>query len=224
MAISAVSTLLNNEKPIGILGGTFDPVHYGHLRPALDLLDTLALAEIRFIPSRQPPHRGRPSATPQQRLTMLERAIGGQPGFILDKRELHRDGPSYMVDTLHSLRSESGARRSLCLILGGDAFAELESWHRWQQLLSFAHIVVQQRPDNRSTLSAGLNSVVEQCRLVRPNELLERPSGGILFQPVTQLAISATLIRTLLAQGRSPRYLLPESVRTYIDEHGLYRT
>ena len=224
MAISVASTLHKDEKPIGILGGTFDPIHYGHLRPALDLLDTLALAEIRFIPSRQPPHRSRPGATPQQRLTMLGQAIAGQSGFVLDERELHRDGPSYMVDTLHSLRREFGAQRSLCLILGGDAFAELESWHRWQQLLSYAHIVVQQRPDNQPKLSARLSHVVKQSCLARPDELLERPCGGILFQAVTQLAISATLIRTLLTQGRSPRYLLPDSVRTYIDDHGLYRT
>jgi nicotinate-nucleotide adenylyltransferase len=126
---------------IGLLGGTFDPVHNAHLRIALDVLEQLQLAEMRFIPSRQPPHRAQPGASPEQRLAMLQRAVQGQPGFIVDERELRRSGPSYMVDTLCSLRADF-SETPLCLLLGLDAFRELHTWYRWQTIPELAHILV----------------------------------------------------------------------------------
>lgn len=130
---------------IGLLGGTFDPVHHGHLRIALEAKEALGLTEVRFIPCRQPPHRGDASATAQQRLDLLRLACGDMPGFAVDTRELERPGPSYMVDTLASLRAERGDE-PLCLILGWDAFLGLPGWHRWQNLLDYAHLAVVQRP------------------------------------------------------------------------------
>ncbi|MEE4379760.1 MAG: nicotinate-nucleotide adenylyltransferase [Candidatus Competibacteraceae bacterium] len=214
---------MSGEKPIGILGGTFDPVHYGHLRAALEVQEELGLAQIRFIPSRQPPHRNQPNASPAQRLTMLQQAVAGQADFIVDERELHRDGPSFMADTLLSLRAELGTR-SLCLLLGMDAFGDLHHWHRWREISDTAHIVVLYRPNYDLTHSDALGGLVTQRRVRDPQMLNEQPAGYVLFQPITQLAISATRIRELLAQGRCPRYLMPDSVWHTIRDQGLYRS
>ena len=210
-------------KPIGILGGTFDPVHYGHLRPALEVLQNLELAEVRFIPCRLPPHRGQPAATPAQRLALLQRAVIDQPGFVVDDRELHRAGPSYTVDTLTALRAEVGAV-PLCLLLGTDAFVSLPSWHRWQDILALTHVVVMHRPGTVPPWPEPLGRLVAGRMLQHPTALGASPAGGIWLQPVTQLAISATQIRQLLAHGYSPRYLLPEPVWTYLRDQNLYRS
>ncbi len=212
----------SDRAPIGILGGTFDPIHDGHLRPALEVLEALDLAEIRFIPCRQPPHRPQPVAAPAQRLAMLEIAVVGQRGFVVDDRELRRPGPSYMVDTLTSLRTELGSV-PLCLLLGADAFHGLPQWHRWREPLALAHLVVLHRPGVDLEFTEPLRGLVARHRLMDIGGLSQSHAGGIRFQPVTQLDIAATRIRTLLREGRSVRYLLPEPVRTYIREQGLYR-
>lgn len=209
-------------RPVGVLGGTFDPVHYGHLRPALELLETLGLGEVRFIPCRVPVHRGAPSVTAEQRLELVRLAIIGQPGFVVDDRELRRPGPSYMVDTLSSLRRELGDA-PLCLIVGGDAFRELNTWRRWQELTDLAHLVVMQRPGASLVLPSALEAFVATRRVDKARLLHERPAGSILLQPVTQLAISATQIRDLLARGQSVRYLLPDPVLAYLHDRALYR-
>ena len=207
---------------IGVLGGTFDPIHFGHLRPALEILQALELAEIRFVPCRIPAHRATPSITAEQRLALVRLATVGQPGFVADDRELRRAGPSYMVDTLTSLRAEVGGT-PLCLILGTDAFRELPTWWRWRELSELAHIVVMQRPGMAPSFPPPLDAFVTP-RVVCDALALRRQSvGGILFQSVTQLDISATRIRALLARGQSPRYLLPEAVLADIHDRGLYR-
>lgn len=215
--------MLCDGKPIGIMGGTFDPIHYGHLRPALEALEGLGLAEVRFIPCSRPSHRDSPLATPEQRLAMLEQAITGQPGFVADARELRRTGPSYMVDTLASLRTQMG-ETPLCLLLGADAFNALPRWHRWEKLWTLAHLVVMRRPGASLELSSTLKCSVAQRTVEHPSDLCEQPAGCVLFQPVTQLDISATQIRKLLAAGNSPRYLLPDVILTYIGDQGLYRS
>ncbi len=210
-------------RPIGILGGTFDPIHYGHLRPALELLEALELAEIRFVPCRIPAHRAAPRVTAEQRLALVRLATVGQPGFVADDRELRRAGPSYMVDTLASLRDDFGDI-PLCLIVGTDAFRELHTWQRWQELSGLAHIVVMQRPGILQPFPPVLETFVNPRVIYDTLALRQRLAGGILFQPVTQLNISATQIRALLARGQSPRYLLPEAVLAYIHDRALYRS
>lgn len=215
--------MTNEAKPIAVLGGTFDPIHDGHLRPALELFEDLDLAEIRFIPAGQPPHRDQPIASAKQRLTMLKLAVAGQSGFVVDERELYREGPSYMVDTLQSLRSELGDR-PLCLVLGMDAFEGLPNWHRWEEIPDLAHLLVIHRPGSGLPLSEVLGELLGERKLHHADALQEKPAGGILFHPVTQLDVSATRIREILAQGRSPRYLVPDQVWSYICEQGLYRS
>jgi nicotinate-nucleotide adenylyltransferase len=206
------------------LGGTFDPVHHGHLRLALEALEKLGLAEVRFIPCHHPPHRERPIATAEQRLTLLQIATADQTGFVVDDRELHRAGPSYMADTLNSLRAQWGNKIPLCLLLGTDALTGLPHWHRWQELPELTHLVVINRPGTSVTLFQMLETIYGWRRLQQPKSLNEQPAGGILFQSMTQLDISATQIRQMLATGKSPRYLLPEAVLTYIRDQNLYRS
>jgi len=207
---------------IGILGGTFDPVHFGHLRTALELYQDLGLTQMRLIPCREPPHRGRPRATAAQRLAMLTGAVAGQPGLMVDDRELRRDGPSYSVLTLRSLREEF-AEVPLCMVVGKDAFAELDKWWRWRELLELAHIVVVDRPTARIAVSAEVAGVWAE-RSAAPEALAARPAGLIHTRHVTPLEISATRIRSMIAEGGSPRYLLPDAVLRIIEEQSLYRS
>lgn len=206
---------------IGVFGGTFDPIHFGHLRCAWEIAEQLALREVRMLPARVPPHRAQPVASAGQRRRLLELALAGQSRLRLDTRELERDGPSYMVDTLASLRGEVGDE-ALCLILGQDAFNGLETWHRWQAIPEFAHLVVVARPGCVLVDGGPLRELVERQGVESPDELRARPAGAVLFRTVTPLAISASGIRDLLADGRSPRYLLPDAVLDCVQREGLY--
>lgn len=202
---------------IGILGGTFDPIHNAHLRTALDVQQALGLEEIRLIPLRNPPHRGQPYTTAEQRLAMVKAAIKNEPRLVVDERELQREGKSYTVDTLHSLRKELGADEPICLLMGTDAFRGFPQWHQPEEILKQAHLVIMQRPgESRPYLYP--ERVIEE-----PKQLGSSPSGLILFQAVTQLEISATAIRELVRQGRSPGYLVPDAVAEIIENLGLYR-
>lgn len=209
-------------RPIGIFGGTFDPVHFGHLRVALELYQDLDLAEVRLIPARQPPHRTTPAATPEQRLALLHEALAGQDALRVDTRELHRQGPSYTVDTLTSLRNELGDT-PLCFVLGTDAFLGLQSWQRWQELITLAHLIVAHRPGWRLDTSLGIGALMRDRTIDDPRRLRDQPAGFILPWPVTQLDISATRIREMIAMGKSPRYLLPEEVLKMINDLQLYQ-
>jgi len=208
---------------LGILGGTFDPVHFGHLRPALDVAEKLKLDEVRLIPCGQPPHRQQPVATPLQRLAMLRAAIEHYPEFKVDDRELCRAGPSYMVDTLMSLKNDF-PDQALCLILGWDAFVGLGSWYQWTHLFELAHIVVTQRPgwsmeqiDSNSELAEQLNH-----RLIEAEDLGNDDVGKIILMPVVQLDISSTHIREQLQKGESVSDLLPEQVEEFIVNQNIY--
>lgn len=207
---------------IGIFGGTFDPVHFGHLRPALEVQQVLGLQEVRFIPAGQPPHRAGPVASASQRLAMLNAAIADQPGFVVDERELQRPGPSYMVDTLTSLRSELGTE-PLCLILGYDAFLGLTSWHQWRRLLELAHLVITHRPGwEQDCLEQELQTLLQQHAMTA-TELPMVSAGGTTLVEVTQLDISATRIRQQISAGQDIRYLLPDAVYAMIREQNFYR-
>jgi len=208
---------------IAIFGGTFDPVHFGHLRPLLEVKQALGLDEVRLIPAFIPPHREAPSATPAHRLTMLRLAVADVPGFVIDERELERGGRSYMVETLQSLRDEIGATTPLCLIMGLDAFDTLESWREWQHLIDLAHLVVTQRPGAELPQRGALAELMATARAQSVAELQQQPAGRIWFQEVTQLEISATAIREQLARGGDVRFLLPDTVRHYMEAEGLYR-
>lgn len=206
-------------ESIGILGGTFDPIHFGHLRPALDAAEQLGLECIHLIPSARPPHRDQPQATPEQRLTMLQLAVKNNPKFVVDDRELHREGHSYTVDTLLSLRQDY-PESSLYLMLGTDAFAHIQTWHRWDELLDLAHIVVMQRPDETVKMSKALKTWYQKYLAESGSPL--RQTGTIWPVNVTQLAISATDIRRKIAQGDNPQFLLPDAVIQLIGIMGIY--
>ena len=208
-------------RPIGIFGGTFDPIHYGHLRTAFELLQTLDFEEVRFIPCGDPPHRGVTFAPAALRLDMVRLATQDEPGFIVDDRELQREGPSYSIDTLASLREEFPGR-SLCLITGMDAFLGLPTWHRWDEILDFAHIVVAHRPGWRAPGEGALGVLLGEHRTQRADDLHETPRGGVYVHAVTQLEIASTEIRSLVAEGYDPRYLMPDSVRAVIMESSCY--
>lgn len=206
---------------IGVFGGTFDPIHFGHLRSALEISEALKLDRVQMIPSADPPHRDRPTVSAAQRLEMLELALSGQGRLNADDREIRRSGPSYMVDTLAGLAQEFEQRQ--VLILGFDAFAKLATWHQWMKLFELAHIVVIARPGAKRRLEPALRAEVFQRVVGQADHLLTSPAGLIWFCTLTQLQISASKIRQLFINGESPRYLLPASVLEYIQENQLYK-
>lgn len=201
---------------IGILGGTFDPVHFGHLRPALEVMQQARLQQLRFVPNRLPPHRGVPLLSEQQRAELVQLAIADTPGFVLDRRELQRDGPSYMVDTLSSLKAEF-PEAALCLVMGMDALHGLRQWHQWRRLFELCHLIVTSRPG--STLPDFTRDADMARRISDDVDCLQRGTEGqILLQSVTQLDISASSIRQQLSQQQSVRFLLPEVVREKLEQ------
>ena len=194
---------------IGVLGGTFDPVHFGHLRPALEVMQAVGLDQLRFLPNSIPPHRETPWLNVEKRLELLKTAIDDQPGFELDERELQREGHSYMVDTLESLRVDFPAD-SVCLVLGMDAFLGLQQWHQWQRIPEMCHLIVTSRPGFE--MSGDFLQQLPATLATTASGLSEEAAGRILLQSVTQLDISASHIRAMLAKGQSVRYLLPDEV------------
>ena len=215
-----------SSKPIGILGGTFDPIHFGHMRLAEEMLELAALEQIRFIPTGTPPHRDSPQVSAQQRSAMVKLAIADQPAFVLDEREVERDRLCYTVDTLGELRAELGAMQPLCLLMGGDAFLQLHTWHEWERLFELAHIVVGYRPgftlDERIEIAPEALRKHYRERLCAAAEMAQRPCGGVTELAIPKLEISATDIRRRVAEGRTIRYLLPNAVADYIHQHHLY--
>lgn len=216
-----------NARAIGILGGTFDPIHFGHLRLAEELAEALDIAQVRLIPAGHPPHRRRPRAGARHRLEMVRLAIAGNPRFVLDECEIAKPGPSYSVDTLSVLRAELPEATPLVLFMGGDAFLGLNTWHRWQRLTELAHLAVAHRPGFslatwEDALPEELRTLLSTHRCELAGELLEKPAGRILLHSVTQLDISASQIRARALRGKSLRYLLPDAVIAYIQENHLY--
>jgi nicotinate-nucleotide adenylyltransferase len=207
-------------RPVGILGGTFDPIHLGHLRLAEEMADALGLSEVRFVPAGQPPHRAPPRSAAADRLQMVRLATAGNPRFVVDAREVRAARPSYTVDTLADLRAELGPARPLVLLLGVDAFCGLPTWHDWRRLFEFAHIAVGERPGTAGldAAPAALRAEIDARRAVSPGAA----AGSVRFVATTLLDISATAIRDRLARGHSVRYLTPDAVLDHIHLHRLY--
>ncbi|HSF22111.1 MAG TPA: nicotinate-nucleotide adenylyltransferase [Burkholderiales bacterium] len=213
--------------PIGILGGTFDPIHYGHLRLAEELGERLRLEEVRLFPSGTPPHRSAPAVTADHRLAMTRLAAAGNARFAVDDRELRRAGPGYTFDTLKELRADLGDARPLALLLGADAFLEFATWHRWREIFGLAHVAVAHRPGFpverwAERMPEPLAREYSARLMQQPLAIHLSPAGGVVIVPFTALEISATAIRDMLHAGASPRYLLPGAVLDYIRSHGLY--
>jgi len=219
--LAAVMTMPPARR-IGVLGGTFDPIHIGHLRSALEVAEVLALDELRLMPNARPPHRDTPQVSPRDRLEMVRCAVEGVPTLAVDARELARDTPSYTIETLELMRAEMAASDQLFLLLGWDAFCGLPGWHRWEELLQHCHILVLQRPDADVEPPDALRNLLA-ARSVSDPQALVGPAGHIAFVWQTPLAVSATQIRQLLASGKSVRFLVPDAVLAYIDAHNLYR-
>jgi nicotinate-nucleotide adenylyltransferase len=212
--------------PIGILGGTFDPIHYAHLRLAEELADALDLAQVRLVPASIPPHRASPQVSARHRADMVRLACADNARLVLDDRECRRAGPSYTVDTLMELRAELGSACSLCLLMGLDAFLGLASWSRWEKLFDLAHIVIAHRPGfglDPGAVPAALARELHARRARAVREVQESPAGLVSLQAITPLDISATAIREAIREQRSPRYLLPDSVLDYIHLNSLYK-
>lgn len=209
-------------RKIGVFGGTFDPIHYGHLRPALEILDALSLDSMLFIPAGQPPHRRAPRASAELRLAMVRAAVAPEPRFQVDERELERSGPSYMADTLKELQGTyPGA--ALVLVLGTDAFLGLPGWERWREIFEHAHVAVAHRPGWWLQAEGELASLLAERFEADAGKALQRSAGNILLRPVSQLEISSTRIREEAAAGRELRYLVPDAVRDLIVKSACYR-
>ena len=209
------------HKAIGILGGTFDPIHLGHLRLALELYETLDLANVHIMPCFQPVHRKLPVASPAQRLAMVECAVAKEEALSADGREIARQGPSYMIDSLINMRQEM-PDTPLCLLMGIDAFLGFASWHRYQEIMEHAHLIIAHRPHFNLPQAGAIADLVKERLQHEIAYIHENLAGGILLRPITALEISATDIRKQIALGRNPRYLLPDGVYDYIKQHGIY--
>jgi len=213
--------------PVAILGGTFDPIHFGHLRLAQEIAHTLRLEQVRFVPSGTPPHRAAPGASAQHRVAMVRLAVAANSLFVVDERETRRSGPAYTFDSLTEYRAELGATAPLVLLVGADAFLEFATWHRWHDLFGLAHVAVAHRPGFpverwRVSMPQPLAREFDARLMQQPLAVHLAPAGGIVVLPFTALDISATAIRDLVSSGGSPRYLLPDPVLDYIRSENLY--
>jgi nicotinate-nucleotide adenylyltransferase len=209
------------HKAIGILGGTFDPIHFGHLRMALELYQALDLAHVRLIPAFQPVHRKLPVASPEQRLAMVTKAIASEPALKVDPSEIQRKGPSYTIDTLRALHKKH-PQTPLGLIMGIDALLNFPSWHKWEDILKLAHLVVAHRPQYQLPQTGIVAELLKERLATNAGEIHKSQGGQIFLHPVTPLEISATDIRKQISEGHNPRFLLPNSVYSYIKQHGTY--
>jgi nicotinate-nucleotide adenylyltransferase len=210
----------------GLFGGTFDPVHFGHLRLATELAEAFHLEKVVFLPAGLPYHRGREAhATSEQRLTMLKLATARDARFDIDDRELRREGNTYTYDTLAEIRKERGPEAPLVFLTGSDTFATIDSWHRWTELFDLAHFAVAIRADDAQWFSKGPGAFPKDAwpRItLNLREMLGAPAGKIMTFSMTPLAISSTAIRALSREEASIRYLTPDPVAEYIRSHKLY--
>jgi len=206
----------------GIFGGTFDPIHIGHLRTALEMRSLIGLARMLLVPCGDPPHKEYPMTPAADRLAMLRRAVVDEPTLVVDTREIDRGGLSYTIDTLVELRAELGDGEPLCLCIGMDSLVNIDSWRRWREFLDLAHIAVAARPGWRVPEKGEVAQWLAQHLVADAGALLASPAGSIFIEEMTLLPISATNLRSMLARGESIRYLTPDGVIDYIHSRHLY--
>ena len=216
----------DTPKSLGLFGGTFDPVHFGHLRLATELAEAFRLDRVFFLPAGLPYHRGRAAhASSEQRLTMLKLATARDARFDVDDRDLRRGGDTYTYDTLTEIRGERGPDTPLVFLTGSDAFAKIDTWNRWTELFDLAHFAVAIRAGDDQWFSKGPGAFPKEAwpRItLNRRELLAAPAGKIITFSMTPIAISSSAIRTLAGEGASIRYLTPDPVAEYIRSHDLY--
>lgn len=210
------------NRAIGILGGTFDPIHYGHLKPAQEAMLALGLQQIRLMPNHIPPHRPQPVASSQQRLAMVHLAAGALSGFAVDDRELRRQSPSFTFDTLRQLRAEL-PDTPLCFLMGMDSLISLPTWHRWRELTDYAHLVVSVRPGWDPCFTDELQAFILAHQLADHRHIHQQLAGGLVMLENVPFAISASELRRQLAEGTLSRHWLPEPVAEYIEQEQIYR-
>ena len=217
----------NRASATGLFGGTFDPVHFGHLRLATELAEAFHLEKVVFIPAGLPYHRGRDAhATSEERLTMLKLATARDARFDVDDRELKRGGNTYTYDTLAEIRKEQPTR-PLVFLIGTDSFAKIDTWHRWNELFDLAHFAVAVRANDENWLAKGPGVFPKEVwpRItLNPRDLQAAPAGKVMTFAMTPLSISSTALRALAGEGASLRYLTPEPVVEYIRSRNLYAT
>ena len=206
---------------LGILGGTFDPVHAGHLRFAERARGRLGLDAVALVPAGVPVHRRPPRATAEQRRTMLAAAVHGRGGLYVDGRELAGEGPRWTIDTLASFRAEC-VRRPLCLLLGADQLRVLDTWRRWRELTDYAHLVAVRRPGAGWPRTGNVSRWAQARRCDEPGELRRRPAGCVLMMDLPAFDVSSTVVRERCAAGKDFGDLVPEAVREYIQREKLY--
>ena len=213
------------DSPVGIFGGTFDPVHFGHLRLAQEIAEHCGMSEVRIVPAGIPPHRNQPHCAASHRLEMVRIAIRGNPLFFADPLEVEKQTPCYSVESLECFRETHGRDRPLCLMVGADAFLGLHTWHRWREIFGLAHVVMARRPgfDIHRAMHAELGEEFKNRLASGPEALRAAPCGMILPVDITLLDISSSKIRTCLGEGRSARYLVPDGVLRHIETQILYR-
>lgn len=206
---------------LGLLGGTFDPIHVGHLAVGRAARSVLGLAEVRLVPARLPPHRSGPHVSSHHRFAMAALSVLTEPGWTVSDAEVDRDGPSYSYDTLQGVLAEGLAPTQICFLIGADAFAEIATWSRYPAVLDLAHFVVVARPGlPLAALEARVPAMA--ARLVPPAALAARGTPGITLLDISTPDVSSTDIRARAASGQPLDGLVPEAVAQYIRRHGLY--
>lgn len=212
----------NQQQAIGFLGGTFDPIHFGHLRPALEISEALSLRQLFIMPNHIAPHKSASHASAKQRCEMVRLAIQQQPRMAIDTRELNRAAPSYTIDTLKELKALYPTT-PICFIMGMDSLMGFDTWFQWQEILNYCHLIISQRPQWDGQFNSAVQAVVKRCKTSNRHDLHNLQSGKIYFQNTSQFDISSTEIRQLLRKNISINYLLPEAVNDYIKKHQLYK-
>lgn len=214
-------SLKSSANLLGVYGGTFDPIHNGHIQPVVEAAEQLGISKVLLLPCHIPPHKEQPSTPAGLRLKMVELVCDHYPQFIADDRELNKTSPSYTVETLRTLREEY-PHSTLCFFMGGDSFANLNTWFKWEAILDYCHIVVCQRDTQDTQLSPVIEEYLAQFECENAHELREKKQGNIYLAKTNELAISSTEIRNNLWRDASWKTCLPIYIYEFIRAHNLY--